>query len=262
MQRVTATVLEHETIAEGYFRLAFSLPKGSEPPMPGQFMTMRISDGISPLLRRPFAYASGNHLESQASILYERRGSATQLMTAYRPGDELDLLGPLGNAFPAPAKGFRPVLVAGGIGIGPMLFLWERLTADGLNPILLTGARFARKIPTGVLPPGTIVCTDDGSAGFHGTVVQALEQLTEINPDSLELFICGPHGMMKAIVDWCSRTTITAEPIPCWVSMEQTMACAVGACMGCVVKINHTKQFARVCTEGPIFRAEYLDWTR
>lgn len=261
MQRLLSTVLDNKAIADGYFRLTFSLPKTNHKPNPGQFLTLRIGEGISPLLRRPFAYASLDSSGREASIIYERRGSATHLLSAFLPGDDLDVLGPLGNEFPHPGIGRTPILVAGGIGIGPLLFLHQLFLEKGLNPILITGARTASKIASGDLPDQSIICTDDGSMGFKGTVLQALQGLNSENM-KMELFACGPHGMMKAVATWCAQFGLEKnEEVPCWISMEQTMACAVGACMGCVVKVHHEKQFSRVCTEGPIFAASVLDWT-
>jgi len=219
-------------------------------------MTLRISEGISPLLRRPFAYASLDNSGRRASIIYERRGLATHLLSAFRTGDDLDVLGPLGNVFPQPGVGRIPVLVAGGIGIGPMLFLHQLFQLQGLKPILVTGARSVNKIAVAELPEKAIICSDDGSIGFKGTVLGALHR-EALDPAAIELYACGPHGMMKAISSWSNQL----GSVPCWISMEQTMACAVGACMGCVVKVHHEKQFSRVCTEGPIFEAAKLDWT-
>lgn len=261
MQRLSATVVSNELFAEECFQLSLKLPIGHQPPIPGQFLTMRVGEGIAPLLRRPFAYASCEPEAGTVSIIYERRGSATDMLTMYRESDSIDILGPLGNSFPAPDDSRRPILVAGGIGIGPMIFFHEALKKQGKEPILILGARTVSRIPLTLLPKGTIICTDDGSMGFRGTVLAALKTEIGFSAKESELYLCGPHGMMKAVSLWVRELTSQGHSLPCWASMEQTMGCAVGACMGCVVKVHHAKEYARVCVEGPIFDVESIDWT-
>lgn len=254
MLRFQASVLSNQAIAEACFRLEFRVPPNQTGPRPGQFLTIKVGEGIAPLLRRPFAYAAHDASSGVSSVIYERRGNATRILGSYREGDELDVLGPLGNSFAPPAAGRRPVLVAGGIGIGPILFLYNDLLSQGHQPLLFVGGRSKARLPLAALPEGAIVCSDDGSVGRPGTVLQALQASAEFDPAAAELYLCGPHGMMKA----CARAY--QDALPCWVSMEQTMACAVGACMGCVVKIHHEKKYARVCAEGPVFAASLVDW--
>jgi dihydroorotate dehydrogenase electron transfer subunit len=255
MQHISCTILDNLRVAEGCFRLSFRYPTGFEAPRPGQFMTLRLGNGISPLLRRPFAYSGHDAAGGAGELIYERRGNATQLLSALRAGDSLDLIGPLGNTFPEPAAGSVPILVAGGIGVGPMLFLHARLAAAGHRPRLVVGARSADRIPKTCLPADSIICTDDGTTGFHGTVLQYLAG-DAAGPAARTVYACGPHGMMKAVAAWAM-----GAGLPCWVSLEQTMACAVGACMGCVVKVHHEKQYSRVCADGPVYAAEHIEWS-
>ena len=242
MQHLLCTVMENQLVAESCYRLVFKYPEEHQAPLPGQFLTIRIGNGISPLLRRPFAFSAYQANSACGEIVYERRGSATRLLASYLPGEELDLIAPLGNAFPPLTAGHHAVLVAGGIGIGPMLFLYHNLKASGQTVSLLVGARNASRLPLSCLPAEAQLCTDDGSAGFRGTVLQYLDQEFNAAVPLPTLFACGPHGMMKAVSAWAALRQAS-----CWVSMEQTMACAVGACMGCVVKVHHEKQYSRVC---------------
>ncbi len=282
MQHIEAVVQSNNRISEGYYELRFVLPEGSTAPVPGQFLTIRVSSGNVPLLRRPFAFSRWDEDTGTAGIIYQKRGSATAMLSAAVSGDTLDILSPLGNSFPlpsavdpppAPRSGNyspksdagshrRPVLLAGGIGMGPMFFFQNDLIRRGRNPLLLLGARSASLIPdTAPLTSGEVVCaTDDGSLadGFSGNILEALEEYlghSGDSPDTYELYACGPHAMMKAAWDWAS-----ARAIPLWVSMEQTMGCAVGACMGCVVPVNDESRYARVCKEGPIFPGGYISW--
>jgi dihydroorotate dehydrogenase electron transfer subunit len=256
MQHISCTVLENQPVAEACFRLVFRYPEQHQAPNPGQFLTLRLGAGVSPLLRRPFAYSGYDQEARTGELIYERRGAATRLLSALQPADPLDLIGPLGNSFPFPPDGVLPVLVAGGIGLGPMLFLYRRLASAGRTPVLIVGARSLERIPMGSLPAGALICTDDGSGGFHGTVLQFLDREYSQDPPKMLVYACGPHGMMKAVAHWSMDAAV-----PCWVSLEQTMACAVGACMGCVVKIHHQKQYSRVCSEGPVYPAESIDWS-
>jgi dihydroorotate dehydrogenase electron transfer subunit len=256
MQHISCTILDNLMVAEGCYKLSFSHPVGYEAPRPGQFLTLRLGNGISPLLRRPFAYSGHDAATGSAELIYERRGNATRLLSALRTGETLDLIGPLGNTFPEPTEGNRPILVAGGIGIGPMLFLHAHLSAAGHRPRLVVGARSADRLPRSCLPADAAICTDDGSAGLHGTVLQYLDGESPAGAENATVYACGPHGMMKAVAAWAM-----GAGLPCWVSLEQTMACAVGACMGCVVKVHHEKQYSRVCADGPVYAAEHIEWS-
>lgn len=288
MHIVTGTVIRNREVASGYYELETSWP--GESPLPGQFLTLRTGPATDPLLRRPFAFSSyaaqadladsdtsdaATSLSppprhARAAIIYERRGKATQRLSAAAPGDKLDLLGPLGRPFPDPASGSTPVLVAGGIGIGPIVFLATRLAEAGLSPVLIAGARTTATLPHLVLdrlPVEKRLCTEDGSYGIHGTVLQALENNWPSMPASPELYACGPGPMMAAVAELAER--IGAR---CWVSLEQVIGCGVGACMGCAVRVKEPgtplesarsaerQSYARVCTEGPVFDAREIVW--
>lgn len=285
MEHIHGNILENREIASGYYELIFRMEGQS--PLPGQFLTLRVDESSQPLLRRPFAFSSyrneakgpGTNERSAsgtAGIIYQKRGHATTILTGKRPGERLDLLSPLGNSWPMPRASRRPLLIAGGIGMGPLFFFARRLIAEGRNPILALGARNAGLIPrsslqeflrpAGERPTGNgkaelILATDDGSRlsdelppPFHGNIIQALDSRLSAE-EKLEVYSCGPHVMMHAAVKWAELRNA-----PAWVSMEQTMGCAVGACMGCVVEVNDEKRYARVCSEGPIFSGGYIKW--
>ncbi len=267
MDHFKPTIIRNTSIAQNYFELEFTWPSHSVP-LPGQFLTLRIADQISPLLRRPFAFSGFNKEDRTASIIYEKRGPATSILSAQLPGEALDVIGPLGNSFPAPINDNRPVLVAGGVGMGPMFFLAEDFLKHNIHPLLFLGARTKAFIPNLDLfqKVQTLISTDDGTAGFSGTSVSCFQHYLETHENhqkvsGYEVYACGPNPMMQAL-DRFSRN----QSWPTWLSMEQTMGCAVGACMGCVVKvITNTPPpqgfaYARVCTEGPIFPGHTLIW--
>lgn len=262
-------VLAQREIAREYFELDFSWPAHVAAPLPGEFVTVRVSEAPVPLLRRPFgvsAFSRAPTGNGTATMIYWRRGPATRLLAGFSKGDELQVMGPLGRGFPSPKPGHRPVLVAGGVGIGPILFLANELARSTdyktPDPLMLVGARSESGLPRVETHKRVMirVCTDDGSSGHHGTTVDMLEEALKDESVPQEIYLCGPHGMLRAGHEVALRNDVTA-----WVSMEQTMGCAVGACMGCVVRMNSSPgapdRYDRVCTEGPVFASTEIAWS-
>ena len=227
---------------------------GSATPRPGQFLTVRVSDGPWPLLRRPFAFSHIDLSEGSAGIIYKVRGNASRALSQKRPGEDIDIIGSLGNSFPDPPPDRKSVLLAGGIGLGPMLFFASALREAGRDFLFFYGCQSESEIP--VLDDFTILgaelCTDDGSRGFCGTTVDRAAPLQ----GAMALYGCGPTGMLKA----CHELAVERH-WPCWVSLEQTMGCAMGACMGCVVKTVKAPGYVRVCQDGPIFDSRVIEWS-
>ncbi len=259
MKNFKSELLGQRSIANGYMEMDFKWPRECGTARPGQFLTIRVHDNPVPLLRRPFALSSLDAAAEKASIIYQVRGTGTRVLESLKPGDPLDILSPLGNSFTPPAEDQTPVLVAGGIGLGPILFFARELDNAGLSPLLIFGCRDSSFIPD--LPPlknGRIqFCTDDGSTGFKGTSVDYLKSLNSSGISSSVLYACGPTGMLKA----CHNFALSAD-LPCETAMEEMMACGVGACMGCVVELEGKDQkYARVCKDGPVFQSRDIKWT-
>jgi len=190
-------------------------------------------------------------------MIYWRRGVGTRILSGYEADDTMSVMGALGVGFPEPAPEAVPLLVAGGVGIGPVLYFANTLAASGRHPVLLMGARTRAYLPAMTTHPQVQlrVATDDGSEGFAGTVIDLLRRTISVTAGSLELYLCGPDPMLRA-----GHYAAVEHDIPAWVSMEQTMGCAVGACMGCAVRVTGPEQYARVCTEGPVFRSTEIVW--
>lgn len=191
-------------------------------------------------------------------MVYKKCGPATEILAGKTVGDRLDVIGPLGNSFVPLKQGKKNVLVAGGTGFGP-IFFWKRYLDKQNTPSMMAlGCRSKAQIPDGQSAglSDVIFCTEDGSAGFHGTVVDFLRSLRKDLLEGAVLFCCGPTPMLKA----CHEFAIE-KGIECNVSLEQVMACGVGACMGCAIKITGETQYARVCTEGPVFNSKTVVWT-
>ncbi|WP_037571643.1 dihydroorotate dehydrogenase electron transfer subunit [Spirochaeta cellobiosiphila] len=251
MEIFKTTITSQRKISRDYYEMNFYWPEVYKQPQPGQYFTIRVEDGISPLLRRPFAFSGYNKTDREASFIYQTRGLSTQLLTEKQEGDFIDIMAPLGNHFVDTDK---PIFsLAGGIGTGPMVYWSNYLASKGKKSTLILGVRTKELIPQLNLDPlvQLEICTDDGSQGFHGTTIDRLKTL--VNQDS-GLYGCGPAGMLKAM----SQLNNFNHEV--WVSMEEYMACAVGACMGCVVDLQSGEK-ARVCVEGPIMEGKTIKWT-
>ena len=244
-------VISNREIAREYYELIFSWPLEKKPE-PGQFLTVK-PEGL-PLLRRPFAFSS--YKDGNAGIIYKTVGEATKEFSKLSKNDLVSILAPLGNSFKEPKK--SAILVAGGIGLGPMIFTAVKYAELGLKPTLLIGARDKGLIPELNLNKNieVIICTDDGSLGFKGNVAQYLESDGLDLLKSGEILACGPHIMLNA----CHNLALKYD-VECQVSLEEMMACAVGACYGCVVETNLDEKYKRVCKDGPVFNSREIIWT-
>lgn len=250
-------VLVNQKVAEQFYYLSFKWDKRVTEPKPGQFFTMSASASTDPLLRRPFAFSAFNSEKCEAAFLYQVRGKATTLFSKLIKGDSISILGPLGNSFDLSKSGRNPIVVGGGIGLGPMLFLANRLKNNGKNPTFVSGFRTKSFIPetsdSRIWSDMDVkLSTDDGSFGYKGNVV---ELLNSIDSDDSTLYCCGPHPMMKALVDWSGESTRDVI-----VSVEEVMACGIGACYGCAIESSVPGKTYRVCKDGPVFNAEDLKW--
>ena len=254
-----ATIRSHQPEGRGYYRLVLKAPEAAVNALPGQFVMLRVSENMDPLLARPFGISS---IPSKASIeiLYRVVGTGTALLTQRSVGQTLSLLGPLGNGFPMPDKTVTPVLVAGGSGFPPLHFLSLR---TGTRAHFFVGARNKE-----CLPPLSVlknlrdhtvkvhVATEDGSSGQQGMSTDILNSfLTQKEQKThLVLYACGPHGMLAAVSRMAAEHSIT-----CYVSTEERMACGLGACMGCSVPMK-AGGYKRACKEGPVFDSREIEW--
>ncbi len=254
-----ATILSHTSAGRGYYRIVLKAPEIAASALPGQFVMLRVSENLDPLLARPFGISSVL-TKSSVEIFYRIVGRGTMLLTGRKPGQQLSVLGPLGTGFPAADKKATPVLVSGGSGFPPLHFLAQRA---GCRSHLFVGSRDKACLPpSGVLRNFRTTCatvhitTEDGSRGTQGVTTDVLKAfLVKMDKTPLVLYACGPHAMLAAV------SRIAAEhSLPCYVSLEARMACGVGACMGCSVPVK-ADGYKRVCKEGPVFDAKEIDWS-
>jgi len=252
-------IVFNDQIAERTFLMGLKAPEIASSALPGQFVMIRVGSALEPLLRRPFSIC-GTLQGEILLILYKVVGRGTALMSEASKGDGMMILGPLGKGFSkAPAKG-RTILVAGGIGIAPLLFLAQTLKTREL--IFLAGYQSASEIvpfeKIDLTEANVVTATDDGSAGHHGFVTDLLKtHLHTGSESSSEVYACGPTPMLKKV----AALTIEGNA-PCQMSLEAYMACGLGACQGCAVKSSNPEElmYHLVCRDGPIFSARSIDW--
>ena len=218
---------------------------------PGQFVHVKVADGFDPLLRRPISIAAIDKESGTFTIIYRKQGKGTSLLAEKRAGEEVDVLGPLGNGFPVneARSGSTAVLVGGGVGVPPMFELAKQLAQNGVSVISIIGFQSASAVfyEKELAKYGEVyVTTVDGTYGKKGFVTDIL---AEIHGEII--FACGPTPMLRAIESGQYAPEV-------YLSLEERMGCGIGACFACVC---HTKEdptgfsYKKVCSDGPVFAA-------
>lgn len=241
--RVTA----NELIAEDTYALRFHSPELAAQLHPGQFLNILTSEHIDPLLRRP--YSISNVYGDECEIMFSLVGKGTHALSQKKEGDSIGVLAPLGNTFGYEKEFGTAIIVAGGIGVAPFPFLTKELQVREIPLITFLGARNASRVVSRGLA-NLQLATDDGSAGYHGTVIGLLgDYLARHEIDRPRIFACGPNPMLKATQQFAHD-----RGIPCELSLESEMACGIGICQGCPIERHEgERKYALVCTEGPCF---------
>ena len=251
-KKETAVVYSQEELAPGIFSLWITTGMAKEA-RPGQFIAVYCRDG-SRLLPRPISICEIDPEEERLRLVYRIAGAGTEEFSSLVSGDPVEIMGPLGNGFTLLDSDKTAVVVGGGIGVPPML---QTAKSYGKNATAILGFRSADKI---VLTDDfeaqqnrVMLCTDDGSAGHHGVVTDLLKQrFDEGKPDIV--YACGPKVMLKFVAKLCAEYGVR-----CQVSLEERMACGVGACLGCATPIRRddgSVTYLHVCKDGPVFDAE------
>jgi dihydroorotate dehydrogenase electron transfer subunit len=246
-------VIDNKHIKEEFFVLELLSP-GSLPDIyPGQFVQIRIDGSQSTFLRRPFSIHDVNYRRNTLKILVQVVGPGTRHLSVLTKGDAVNLVYPLGNFFSLPEKGKKPLLVGGGCGIAPLLYLSGYLKSKGFEPEMLIGFRSKSRIieyeeyrKFGIVH----VTTEDGSEGVKGLVTD--HPVLSSGKFSM-IYCCGPDLMMKSVASFAASNNIRCE-----VSLENLMACGLGICLCCVVKTTGGNVCS--CTEGPVFNINDLKW--
>jgi dihydroorotate dehydrogenase electron transfer subunit len=222
---------------------------------PGQFAMVRgAAWGQAPLLPRPMSLLETGR---RPSILIKIVGEGTRRLAHASPGEPFDLLMPLGNRWAPLPEGQRPILVAGGVGIAPLLFFARELAAKGVRATMLYGGRSANDLPLSeevVAVSDARFLTEDGSRGTKGRVTALLESAIVESAGKVKVYTCGPDRMMAAVADICQRMSV-----PCEVSLETPMGCGYGVCLGCPVK-RTSGGYLYACMDGPCIDATAIAW--
>lgn len=254
MKLETTTIEEITRVTSDLWTIRLHAPQIAMDARPGQFVHVRVGYSIDPLLRRPMSiYRIG---DSTVEFLVRAAGRGSRMLLEKPVGETLDCLGPLGNGFTIHPSTRHLLMIGGGSGVAPLVALAERAVSKELSVTLLFGARSEDRVfPASLLPTDVeyAVATDDGSKGRRGMV-------TDLLPDYLgwadEVYACGPKPMFSAMLDLFRREG-TRKPVQ--VSLEENMACGVGACFGCVVETRHG-EMKSVCEDGPVFEMRDLAW--
>ena len=258
-EKTTAKVMAQEALTKEIFRLTVRTPLAREA-KPGQFAGL-YAPRADLLLPRPISVCDADAGEETLTFVYRIAGEGTQALSRLSLGDDLPLLGMLGNGFPLEEArtGERVALLGGGIGIPPLYFTAKELVKKGARVVAYLGYRDAETFLAEDFAAVADVCiaTQDGSQGVHGTVTDALARGER--PDLL--YACGPLPMLAAIKRY-GEQELSGTPV--YLSLEERMACGVGACLGCVCRTTKTDDHSRVrnrrvCTEGPVFSAEEVE---
>ena len=258
IRQIAAKISANTAVRQHCYKLALEAPTIAQAACPGNFLMVKISGATDPLLRRPLSIHRADASSGIVELLYEVVGTGTSILSQKKTGERVNVIGPLGNGFSfgSDMRRRQAVIVAGGMGAAPLLFLAQNIKAGGIT--ILIGARAKSQLlcvpDFRKLGCRVRVATDDGSYGFRGRVTGLLEQMLVGKPQANPvLYGCGPKPMLRAMAGLCSKYGLDAQ-----VSLEAHMACGIGACLGCVVQ---TKQgFSRVCKEGPVFKISDLVW--
>ena len=246
MFQETVSIQGHAEVAANVHTLTFVSPRIAGATQPGQFLNLKPNGALDPLLRR--AYSVHRIQGDRVEVIFNVVGKGSAILAAKRPGDQLDVMGPLGIPFHYEGDYDRAILVSGGVGIAPMPILGDAVSALGKDVVNIHGARNAALVADDGRLRNAIFATDDGSLGFHGNVVAALDAYLAANPSgSARVFACGPNKMLGALGEYCNMRGLALE-----VSLECQMACGIGICQGCPVEMtNGPKKYTLVCTHGP-----------
>ncbi len=248
------TVVENARLHANYVLLKLTSQLPLPEMLPGQFAEIRVDGSPTTFLRRPISVNFVDKLRNEVWFLIQLVGDGTKRLAQAKPGEVINVVLPLGNSFTMPQNpSDKLLLVGGGVGTAPMLYLGEQLVKAGSKPTFLLGARSDKdllQLDDFAAYGEVYTTTEDGSQGEKGYVTQH----SILNKVQFEqIYTCGPKPMMMAVAKYAKSKNIACE-----VSLENTMACGIGACLCCVE--NTTEGHLCVCTEGPIFNINKLLW--
>jgi len=247
-------VVDNKRLNERHFLLELLAPEPLPMMLPGQFVQVYISNSPGTFLRRPFSIHSLKHEKNTFSLFVQIKGEGTRNLTRLRKGDNLNVIYPLGNSFSLPETK-DVLLVGGGCGVAPLLFLAQFLSQNRIRPTILLGFRNKQDISEAEEYSkygNLLLITDDGSEGEKGLVTDHSIFQKE-KPGFKHICCCGPESMLKAVARMAAIHNVICE-----VSLENMMACGFGVCLCCITPTDKGNE--RVCVEGPVFNTKCLKW--
>jgi dihydroorotate dehydrogenase electron transfer subunit len=250
-QQLTASVIANRQVMPGVFHLKLKAPPIAALARPGQFAMLGCGPDV--LLRRPLSFHDANSATGEVAFLYAVVGRGTRWLSQLKPGDSVDILGPLGNGFTIQPDSKNILIIAGGMGVAPLCFLTRQAQGRGHSVTLLLGAAAAANLCPSELLPSAATCltaTEDGSAGVKGLITNCLPQYID---KADQVFACGPLPMYHTLA---KEPSLRGKPVQ--VSLEVRMACGLGVCYGCSIKTKDGMK--KVCRDGPVFNMKEVAW--
>lgn len=243
-------VIENKELCQNIYEIVIECPEIAQETKPGQFLHIKTNTGLDPLLRRPISISRVYKDKGHLSLIYQVLGRGTKEMAALKPGEDIDIIGPLGNGFPV-FQGKKCAVVGGGMGVAPLLELATSL--DDCDAYLgfkcstfkLTEYKSACK--------ELFIATEDGNIGDKGYVTDIIKNISKYDV----VYTCGPKLMMKKVKELCESSAVQ-----CFVSVEERMGCGIGACLVCACKIKEGDawHYKKACIDGPVFEAGEVDF--
>jgi len=255
-----AQVISNNQVSTSLFEMVVKAPQIVPLCNPGQFIHIRVSSQNDPLLRRPLSLYDVDRQQNTITLLYKVVGRGTEILSRITAGEYLDIMGPLGRAFGYPQDGQTALLVGGGAGIAPLLFVARELLGKGYRTQVLYGTQSSddlvamdrfRRLGAEIWPAAL-----DGKVGYSGLVTDLLrEHLSRQEDKNVYIYTCGPEPMMAQVAAYASERGLEGQ-----VSLEENMACGVGACLGCARRLKSSDQgYVKVCKDGPVFGLQEVE---
>jgi dihydroorotate dehydrogenase electron transfer subunit len=264
---IKVKILYRKEVAPNIYLMRLKAPEIVQDALPGQFIHIKCSKDNYPLLRRPLSIHQIDKEKGEIFILFQIMGEGTKLLADRTIGDDLDIMGPIGNGFNIYPESKKIVIAGGGMGVAPLLALCEELIRQGKEVRVLIGA-LKKELVIGeesfkILGAKVDVVTDDGSYKHKGLVPDLLEGTIEGGWLADQIFACGPKPMLRKINEIALKENIDYQA-----SLEERMACGIGACLGCVCRIKTKNkkedkvkyEYKRICVDGPIFEGSEVVW--
>ena len=253
---VKAKLIIKEQLKPDIFKFGVESKEIAETAKPGQFLEIRVTDNITPLLRRPISIYNINKQEGIVEFIFQVKGNGTELLSKRKIGEEIDIVGPLGYGTFKYEEYQDIAVIGGGIGVFPLYELSKSAKQNGKNVNVYLGFRNKDFVVLEEefknVSNKLCITTDDGTYANKGFAIDFLKE--DIKNGKLDcIYACGPLPMLKAV-----RSLSIEENIPCQISLEERMACGLGVCLGCAVKVvkDGKERYGHVCKEGPVFDAQ------